>query len=121
VTDVDALSGRERGWALTLYVSGASPRSAEAINTTRLVCDTDLGGQVDLEIVDVARDPLLAHGDDIMAVPTLVRRLPLPRRKLTGDLADADRVRAGLEIRRAVAPVGPAPAITPPADRDRSG
>lgn len=118
MTDVDPLAGRGRSWALTLYVSGASPRSAEAINTTRLVCDTDLGGQVDLEIIDVARYPALAQADDIMAVPTLVRRLPLPRRKLTGDLADVGRVRAGLEIQR-VTSVGPAPAITLPADRDR--
>lgn len=85
-------------WSLTLYVAGASPRSAEAIDTARRIVDEDLGGQVELQIIDVAMDPASAVADDIVAVPTLVRRLPLPARRLTGDLADPERVRAGLAV-----------------------
>lgn len=85
-------------WSLALYVSGASPRSAEAIDTARRICDEDLGGRVQLEIVDVTMDPAKVQIDGIVAVPTLVRRLPLPARKLTGDLADPERVRAGLDL-----------------------
>lgn len=107
MTGAAAESGVDRRWALTLYVSGASPRSAEAIDSTRRVCDEDLGGHVELEIVDVAVDPILAQIDAIVAVPTLVRRWPLPTRKLTGDLADPGRLRAGLEIERD----GSAPAV----------
>ena len=85
-------------WTLTLYVSGASPRSAEAIDTIRRICDDDLAGRVDLNIVDVAEQPALAISDDIIAVPTLVKRLPPPLRQLVGNLADADRVRVGLDL-----------------------
>ena len=89
-------------WSLTLYVSGASHHSAKALETVRRLCDEELPGQVELEVVDVADEPDLAARDRIVAVPTLVKRLPEPRRQLVGDLADVDRVRAGLDL-------GPAP------------
>jgi len=85
-------------WALTLYVSGASPRSTQAIDTIRQVCDEDLAGRVDLEIVDVADQPTLVVRDQILAVPTLVKRLPLPLRRLVGDLSAISRVRVGLDL-----------------------
>ncbi len=85
-------------WSLTLYVSGASPRSAEALETVRRLCDEELPGQVELQVVDVTDDPALAARDRIVAVPTLVKRLPAPPRQLVGDLADVDRVRAGLDM-----------------------
>ena len=85
-------------WSLTLYVSGASPRSAEAIDTVRRICDEDLAGRVELRIVDVGEQPAPAIGDDIVAVPTLVKRWPPPSRMLVGNLADADRVRSGLNL-----------------------
>ena len=85
-------------WVLTLYVSGASPRSAEALETVRHLCDDELPGQVELEVVDVTDDPTLAVRDRIVAVPTLVKRLPPPPRQLVGDLADVDRLRAGLDM-----------------------
>jgi circadian clock protein KaiB len=85
-------------WSLTLYVSGASPRSAEALETVRRLCDEELPGQVELEVVDVADEPDVAARDRIVAVPTLVKRLPPPSRQLVGDLADVDRVRAGLDL-----------------------
>ena len=85
-------------WALTLYVSGASPRSAQALETVRRLCDEELAGQVELEVVDVTDEPALAARDRIVAVPTLVKRLPPPARQLVGDLADVDRLRAGLDL-----------------------
>ena len=85
-------------WSLTLYVAGASPRSAEAIDTVRRICDEELAGRVELTIVDVGEHPAVATGDDIVAVPTLVKRGPAPLRRLVGNLADADRVRAGLDL-----------------------
>ena len=85
-------------WSLTLYVSGASPRSAQAVETVRRLCDEELAGQVELEVVDVADEPDLVERDGIVAVPTLVKRLPAPPRQLVGDLGDIDRVRAGLDL-----------------------
>jgi len=85
-------------WLLTLYVSGASPRSAEAIDTVRRICDEELAGRVELRIVDVSERPAPAISDDIFAVPTLVKRWPPPSRRLVGNLANADRVRAGLNL-----------------------
>ena len=89
------VSGHPR-WSLTLYVAGASPRSAEALETVRRLCDDELPGQVELEVVDVTDEPTLADRDRIVAVPTLVRRLPSPPRRLVGDLADVHRLRTGL-------------------------
>jgi circadian clock protein KaiB len=94
-------------WSLALYVSGASPHSAQALETVRRLCDEELPGPVELQVVDVADEPDLAARDGIVAVPTLVRRLPPPARQLVGDLADVDRLRAGLDL-----PATPAP--TPP-------
>jgi circadian clock protein KaiB len=85
-------------WSLTLYVSGAARRSAEALETIRRLCDEELAEQVELEVVDVADEPDLAVRDGIVAVPTLVRRRPAPPRQLVGDLADVDRLRAGLDL-----------------------
>ncbi|MET0864592.1 MAG: circadian clock KaiB family protein [Nakamurella sp.] len=85
-------------WSLTLYVSGASPRSAEAIDTIKMICDVDLAGRVDLQIIDVGEQPGLAVSDGILAVPTLVKRLPAPTRRLVGDLTDVARVRAGIDV-----------------------
>ena len=85
-------------WSLTLYVSGASPRSAEALETVRRLCDEELPGQVELQVVDITDAPALAARDRIVAVPTLVKRMPAPPRQLVGDLADLDRVRAGLDM-----------------------
>jgi circadian clock protein KaiB len=85
-------------WSLTLYVSGASPHSAQALETVRRLCDEELAGQVELEVIDVADEPALAARDRIVAVPTLVKRLPAPPQQLVGDLADVDRLRAGLNL-----------------------
>ena len=89
----------DEGWALTLYVNGASAKSIEAIETVRRVCDEDLGGHVDLEIIDVQQQPALVVRDQIVAVPTLVKRLPGPLRRIVGgDLSGSERLRLGLDL-----------------------
>lgn len=85
-------------WVLTLYVSGASPRSAEAIVTVRRICDEDLAGQVDLTVVSAADHPDLVKRDHILALPTLVKHAPAPIRQLVGNLTDVDRVRTALDL-----------------------
>jgi circadian clock protein KaiB len=79
-------------------VSGASPRSAAALETVRRICDEELAGRVDLRVVDVAKDPALVLEDQIMAIPTLVKHLPAPLRRLVGNLSDDERVRSGLDL-----------------------
>jgi circadian clock protein KaiB len=85
-------------WSLTLYINGASPHSVQAIENARRLCEEELGGLVDLEIIDVQQEPALVMGDRIVAAPTLVRHLPAPLRRLVGDLSDIDRVRQSLEL-----------------------
>ena len=86
------------GWTLTLYVNGASPRSIDAIEAVRRVCDEELGGRVDLEVIDVQQAPALVVRDQIIAAPTLIRRLPAPLRRIVGDLSDPARLRLGLNL-----------------------
>ena len=102
----------DEGWALTLYVNGASAKSIEAIETVRRICDEELGGRVDLEIIDVQQQPALVLRDQIVAVPTLVKRLPGPLRRIVGDLSDAARLRIGLDL----GPVGASDAHPHPDD-----
>ena len=91
-------AGAQTHWHLTLYVSGASPNSAAALDTVRRLCDKELAGQVDLEVVDVLEQPALVVRDDIVAIPTLVKSLPPPLRALVGDLGDKARLRVGLDL-----------------------
>ena len=84
---------------LRLYTAGQSPKSILAIENLRRVCDEYLPGRCRIEVVDLLENPELARGDGIIAVPTLVRRVPLPVRTLIGDLSDTDRVLVGLQLR----------------------
>ncbi|MGZ4571089.1 MAG: circadian clock KaiB family protein [Blastococcus sp.] len=79
-------------------MNGASPRSAEALETVRRICDEELAGRVELRVVDVAAEPALVVKDQIMAIPTLVKHLPAPLRRLVGNLSYAERVRSGLDL-----------------------
>ena len=97
-------------WRLTLYVNGASPRSTEAIETVRRICDEDLAGQVALDVVNAADHPELLRRDDIVALPTLVKHGPAPLRHLVGNLTDVGRVRAGLDL--SLTPTAAAPSLT---------
>jgi circadian clock protein KaiB len=84
---------------LRLYVAGLSPKSIRAIENLRHICETHLAGRYRVEVIDLLVNPKLARGDEIIAVPTLVRTLPQPIRTIIGDLSDADRVLIGLQLR----------------------
>jgi circadian clock protein KaiB len=88
-------------WVLTLYVNGASPNSVRAIETARRLCDEELDGAAELEIVDVHQRPDLVARDQVVAVPTLVGRLPGRLRRIAGDLSDSERLRLELDLRPA--------------------
>jgi circadian clock protein KaiB len=86
-------------WELRLYVAGQTGKSIAAFRNLRTICEEYLAGEYRIEIVDLLETPQLAAGDQIVAVPTLVRKLPEPMRKIIGDLSDTDRVLVGLQLR----------------------
>jgi circadian clock protein KaiB len=86
-------------WNLRLYVAGRTPRSVTAFENLKRICEEHLRGQYQIEIVDLIEQPQLAKGDQILALPTLVRRLPEPIRKIIGDLSNTERVLVGLDLR----------------------
>ena len=86
-------------WELRLYVAGVTAKSQAAILNLRRICETHLAGRYSIELVDLHKHPQLAAGDQILAVPTLVRRLPEPIKKIIGDLSNEERVLVGLDIR----------------------
>ena len=88
-------------YSLRLYVAGHTPKSAAAIANLRQICEEHLAGRYSIEVVDLLVQPQLAAGDQILAVPTLVRRLPVPLKRIIGNLANAERVLVGLDIRGA--------------------
>jgi circadian clock protein KaiB len=94
----DAALEPER-WDLRLYVAGQSPKSLRAFANLKRLCEEHLQSRYQIEIIDLAANPRLAAGDEIVAIPTLVRRLPPPMRKIIGDLSDEDRVLVGLQLR----------------------
>ena len=85
-------------WTLRLYVAGQTPKSVTAFTNLKRLCDEHLYGEYTIEIVNLLENPQLAEGDQILAVPTLVRRLPEPVKKIIGDLSNTDRVLVGLDI-----------------------
>ena len=90
---------KEALWELRLYVAGASARSLRALENLRQICEEHLAGQYHIQVIDLLKEPRLARGDQIVAVPTLVRKLPEPVRKIIGDLSNTDRVLVGLDLR----------------------
>jgi circadian clock protein KaiB len=86
-------------YLLKLYVAGVTPRSSGAIRSLTELCETHLKGRYTLEIVDLYRQPTLAAGDQIVAAPTLVKKLPLPLRRLIGDMANEAKILVGLDLR----------------------
>ncbi len=86
-------------WQLKLYVAGQTSKSMAAIENLRNVCETHLAGRYELEVIDLLTNPRLAAGDQILAVPTLVRKVPEPIRKIIGDLSNEERVLVGLDVR----------------------
>jgi len=86
-------------WELRLYTAGQSPKSLAALANLRRVCDEHLAGRYSIEVIDLLKNPRLAKDDQIVAIPTLVRKLPEPLRKLVGDLSDTERTLVGLQLR----------------------
>jgi circadian clock protein KaiB len=98
---IEELAGDSAIWNLRLYVAGQTVRSAAALSNLQAICEQHLRGRYHIEVVDLLRNPQLATGDQILAVPTLVRRLPPPVKKIIGDLSKIERVLVGLDLQQA--------------------
>src|SRR5437763_15630255 len=96
------IGGALTTYLLKLYVTGTSPRAQVAIANLRRICDEELRGEYQLEIIDVLEQPQLAEDDKILATPTLIKQLPPPLRRVIGDLSDKEKVLLGLEVRREI-------------------
>jgi circadian clock protein KaiB len=94
-----AASDAAQKWHLRLYVAGQTPKCMTAFGNLKKICEEHLAGQYDIEVVDLLKNPMLARGDQILAIPTLVRKLPEPVRKIIGDLSNTERVLVGLDLR----------------------
>ena len=92
-------TAEEEHWHLRLYIAGQSPKSLQALANLRSLCDEHLAGRYEIEVIDLVENPSLAQSDDIVAIPTLVRRLPEPLRKVIGDLSNTERVLVSLRVR----------------------
>jgi circadian clock protein KaiB len=86
-------------WDLKLYVAGQTPKSVTAFANLKKLCEEHLKGIYRIEVIDLLKNPQLARGDQILAVPTLVRKLPVPMRKIIGDLSNTERVLVGLDLK----------------------
>jgi circadian clock protein KaiB len=89
-------------WHLRLYVAGTSARSVRAFSNLKVLCEEHLRGRYEIEVIDLAENPSLAATDDIVALPTLVRRLPAPLRRVIGDLSNTERVLVSLHVEPAI-------------------
>ena len=92
-------AAKNQNYVLRLYVTGATPRSTQAIQNIRKICDEHLEGRYQLEVIDIYQDPVLAKGEQIIAAPTLVKALPLPLRRFIGDMSRTERILVGLDLR----------------------
>ena len=86
-------------WDLRLYTAGQSPKSLAALANLKRICDEHLAGRYSIEVIDLMKNPRLAKDDEIVAIPTLVRKLPAPLRKIIGDLSNEERALVGLQLR----------------------
>ncbi|MCX6144776.1 MAG: circadian clock protein KaiB [Ignavibacteriales bacterium] len=89
---------RRSKWVLRLYVAGQTPKAITAFNNLKLICEEQLKDKYHIEVIDLLKHPQLARDDQILAVPTLVRKLPRPARNIIGDLSDTERVLVGLDL-----------------------
>lgn len=101
MTDRQSNGGLQGPWKLRLYIAGQTPRSMAALANLRKIAEEHLEPGYEIEIIDLLEDPALAKGDQILAVPTLVKNLPPPFRKIIGDLSNTERVLVGLDLRPA--------------------
>jgi circadian clock protein KaiB len=93
-----ALAPKPERWELRLYVAGETPRCVEAFMHLQRICEEHLEGRYSIEVIDLLKNPKLAAGDQIVAIPTLVRKLPTPMKKIIGDLSNTERVVVGLNL-----------------------
>lgn len=100
---VTKVNGSKDQVVLRLYIAGQTPKSLAAISNLKKICTVYLGGRYKVEVIDLLKNPALAHDHQILAIPTLVRQVPVPLRKIIGDLSDTDQVLVGLDIRRSSA------------------
>ena len=98
--DQAAREAQAEKYVLRLYVTGMTPRSIRAVENVRTICEEHLPGRYDLEVIDIYQQPTLAEGEQIIATPTLIKKLPLPLRKVIGDMSSTDRVLLGLDLQR---------------------
>jgi circadian clock protein KaiB len=89
----------QRTWELRLYVAGHTPKSITAFNNLKKICEEHMPDEYHIEVIDLVKNPQLAKGDQILAIPTLVRKLPPPLKKIIGDLSNTVRVLVGLDLR----------------------
>ena len=94
------LSAQTKKYTLRLYIAGASPQSVRAIANVKKICEENLHGQYELQVIDLYQQPQLAQGEQILATPTLIKKLPLPLRRIIGDMSSAERVLVGLDLRK---------------------
>jgi circadian clock protein KaiB len=95
----DKKNNKDEVWNLRLYVAGQTPKSIEAFANLKEICETHLKGKYRIEVIDLVENPELAKNDQILAIPTLVRKLPEPMKKIIGTLANEEKVLVGLEIK----------------------
>jgi circadian clock protein KaiB len=95
-----AQSSTEERYVLRLYITGMTQRSARAVKNLQAICDEHLAGRYDLEVIDIYQQPVLTKGEQIIAAPTLIKKLPLPMRRIIGDMSNRDRVLLGLDLVR---------------------
>lgn len=96
-------SKQPAAWELRLYIAGQTPKSLAAISNLHRICEEHLDGQFNIDVIDLLEKPQLAEGDEIIAIPTLVRRLPEPVRRIIGDLSNTEKTLVGLQLKPKVA------------------
>jgi len=94
------VSRQKETYLLRLYVTGSTAQSVHAINNVKKICEEHLQGCYELQVIDLYQQPQLAHGEQIIAVPTLIKKLPPPLRRIIGDMSSTERVLVGLDLRR---------------------
>ncbi len=99
ILEAAARDAQQQKYVLRLYVAGMTPRSQEAIRTIQSLCEEHLRGRYDLEVIDIYQQPVLARGEQIIAAPTLIKKLPEPLRKFIGSMADKEKMLVGLDLR----------------------
>jgi circadian clock protein KaiB len=90
---------RSDKWILRLYIAGQTPKAVTAFNNLKIICEEQLKGKYHIEVIDLLKSPQLARDEQILAIPTLVRKIPLPVRNIIGDLSNTERVLVGLDLR----------------------